>query len=557
MDLTDFLGAQLGRADKVVWVGPVDDRLDLERLLPIVAVSEVDGSDDPGQSTADRDSVLVFSAGGAPDEAVGALAGGVLSGRPLHSRSIVVADAAPCDVGALAEALAGAGQDVVHVVRLDQSLGGSQGVGLSLETAGVDGIHELDRSALAQANLARLQASPLAQPATPSPHEFLIEARHALAAERRQRRLAEARAQKLEGELDVSRDEMRRWRASATVQLGRAVSNAVSDPRHAIPALPGRVLKVLAARRARRSAPEATSTTRRPADRAGLPVPGGRRRTFELALPDTAKVPVSPRRRADSPRSLHFEVPYPFFVPLRLEREGLAGYEPETLAWWLALCDAAPPGQVWDVGANTGLFASLAAAATDREVVAFEPTPDLAAWARDIAARNGLAYSVEQVAASDDDGTATFFLSDTTDSSSSLAKGFRKSTRHLEVVTERLDTYQARAGAVPAVLKIDTETTEPSVLRGADRMISAHRPWILCEVLANRGVEEPLSELLQKWSYRWYHLTEDLPPPSPDQIAGDPSYTYFMYLFAPEPLDEPLLERVRAWRTALADCLPI
>jgi len=60
------------------------------------------------------------------------------------------------------------------------------------------------------------------------------------------------------------------------------------------------------------------------------------------------------------------------------------------LPWFLALCETARPGAIWDVGANIGIYALLARAYTEREVVGFEPTPEVCAWGRRLAADNGL-----------------------------------------------------------------------------------------------------------------------------------------------------------------------
>jgi len=288
-----------------------------------------------------------------------------------------------------------------------------------------------------------------------------------------------------------------------------------------------------------------------------LPVPTARRRTFPLTLPSCDSTLPSAHASKTPSTLVDIDVPYPFFIPMRLQRDGLAGYEPETLAWWLALCDLAGEGEVWDVGANTGLFAMLARALTDREVVAFEPTPDLAAWARRIGFVNDIAFPVEQVALADADGIATFFLSDSTDSSSSLAAGFRESTRQLEVLTERLDSFAMRRGRSPAVIKIDVETTEPAVLRGGLETIREHRPWILCEVLSGCGIEQPVMDLTAQLGYSWYHLTEEMPPRRVDKIVGDPDFAYFMYLLAPREIDEALVDRARGWRSGLGRCLPL
>jgi len=249
-------------------------------------------------------------------------------------------------------------------------------------------------------------------------------------------------------------------------------------------------------------------------------------------------------------REILLEAPARQYVPKQLEATALVGYEQHALECFLALVEGAGPGAVLDVGANVGLYGLLAAATGDRDVRAFEPTPDLAAVARSTAERNDLRMVVEELALGCEAGTATFFLSDRSDSSNSLAQGYRESSRQLDVTVETLDAYCARTGVVPAVLKVDTETTEPDVLAGAAATIAAHRPWIMCEVLHGRR-EGELAEVMAPHGYTWYHLRGEDDPKPVDSLDGDPEYRDLMYLLAPDPVDAAFWELTRAWRVAL------
>jgi FkbM family methyltransferase len=244
------------------------------------------------------------------------------------------------------------------------------------------------------------------------------------------------------------------------------------------------------------------------------------------------------------------------YVPRLLQQKGFAGYEPESLACFLAAIGITKRGAVLDVGANVGVYGVLASALTGRRVVAFEPTPDLAVTARAIAEENMLPISLEEVALGAAPGRATLYLSDTTDSSNSLAQGFRPSTRQVDVRVETLDEVVQRMGLKVKVIKIDTEMTEPDVLRGAAETVRRDQPWILCEILAGR-TEAQLTEIIEPWGYTWYHVTDD-PPWAPSQkLAGDPTYKNFMWLFAPTPLDERFWSALHGWRASLADCGPL
>ncbi|RKS71041.1 FkbM family methyltransferase [Actinomadura pelletieri DSM 43383] len=236
-----------------------------------------------------------------------------------------------------------------------------------------------------------------------------------------------------------------------------------------------------------------------------------------------------------------------------LLRDGIGGYEPDTAACFLAALRHAPAGAALDVGANIGLYSVLAGCRSDRPVYGFEPTPALADLMRRMAATNDLRFHTEQLALGDANGTATLYLSNKTDLSNSLAAGFRTPIGQLDVPVETLDHWCARRTTIPGLIKIDTETTEPAVIRGALQTIRRHRPWIFCEILPNRRVEEPVMELLRDLDYPcWYHIAGDPPYEPREKIVGDDTYEYMMWLFTPEPVAPEVWRLTSAWRTSLA-----
>ncbi|MFI5101106.1 MAG: FkbM family methyltransferase [Actinomycetes bacterium] len=289
---------------------------------------------------------------------------------------------------------------------------------------------------------------------------------------------------------------------------------------------------------------------RRPAtgpDRPGGGVPWGHLgdhvRTFDLALP------ASPQGRRPVRRA-RVVAPDRCLVPRAHARAREGGIDGDSVATFLTLCDHARPGAVLDIGSNTGHYAFLARVYTDRPVVAFEPAPELARVARALGTTNGLPFPVEEVALSDQPGTATFYLSDGSDSSSSLRSGFRPSTQQIEVRMETLDGYVGRTGTVPAVLKIDTETTEPDVIRGGLHTLTEHRPWFICEVLPGRGGDVQIEALLEPLGYLFYRLGDTVSHEPSEHLVGDPSQ--YNWLFAPHPVPGELWGSIAAWRAALS-----
>ena len=262
-----------------------------------------------------------------------------------------------------------------------------------------------------------------------------------------------------------------------------------------------------------------------------------------------------PPSAAAAPESLLMTAPWSMFIPRLLGERGLGGYERACLPVFLAALDHAGPGDVLDIGANVGPYALLAGALSQRRVRAFEPVPDLAGVARATAATAGFDVEVAEVALGASDGIARLYLSDSSDTSNSLDPSFRTSTSSIEVPVRTLDSWAAEHGLEPAVLKIDTETTEPAVLAGAGGTVAARRPWIFCEVLAGK-VEAELTEVMRDWGYTWYHLDGAYPALPQSRIVGDKTMNSLMWLFTPEPIGDDFWDTVAAWTKALDNTAP-
>ncbi|GAA1099655.1 FkbM family methyltransferase [Nocardiopsis composta] len=271
-------------------------------------------------------------------------------------------------------------------------------------------------------------------------------------------------------------------------------------------------------------------------------------RRFSLMLPRRADGP------AGGPDELRISVPGDLSIPARLHRYGLAGYRPDALACFLAALETVRPGAVLDVGANVGVYAALAAARSGRDVYAFEPCPQAARAARAIAADNGLRMEVVDLALSNHTGSARLHLSATSDATNSLTPGFRPEVGRIPVRVGQLSHWREEAGAAPAIIKIDTGSTEPDVVAGGLEVLRRFRPWVLCEVLPGRGIGDRLTALLDPLDYHWYRL--DGPPPHAPRpsITDGPGRRGRMWLFAPSPAPDRLWTRARQWREALDRC---
>ncbi len=148
---------------------------------------------------------------------------------------------------------------------------------------------------------------------------------------------------------------------------------------------------------------------------------------------------------------------------------------------------------VFDVGANSGYYALLAAACGAAAVHAFEPfTPARALLKTNIRlSRRQRQIRVRRQAVCEDAGRVKLYVPapqgqiSLLETSCSLRRDFRPAhARVLDVPAVSLDGYAAEAHCGPVdVLKIDVEGAEHRVLQGALRTLHHDRPVVFVEVL--------------------------------------------------------------------------
>jgi FkbM family methyltransferase len=156
----------------------------------------------------------------------------------------------------------------------------------------------------------------------------------------------------------------------------------------------------------------------------------------------------------------------------------------------LFVLDFLRPGELFvDVGANIGFYSIIAAGVTGR-VMAFEPTERARAAIAASARLNGCAdrITISARALSDRCGTA-FFTTQYENMNQLTDAG--EGTIEVEV-----STLDAEVDAVPALIKIDAEGFDLTVLRGgAQRIFPQHKPAVVVEL--QNGSHEIRSWLLE------------------------------------------------------------
>lgn len=200
-----------------------------------------------------------------------------------------------------------------------------------------------------------------------------------------------------------------------------------------------------------------------------------------------------------------------------VRQHGLSSYEapmPDLLAWLVRMSR----GYMLDVGANTGLFTLLAAAANPTiKVCAFEPLESVSKLLRaNLALNPRLAnqINVYELGLSNVAGSFDFYetINDmglvTTSSSLEIEHAQQVGTYRKQVITtETMDQWAHRLeGAHISIVKIDVEGHEYAVLEGARETISRHRPFITIEVLGESRVDR-IDELLFEKDYLDFVIT--------------------------------------------------
>lgn len=196
------------------------------------------------------------------------------------------------------------------------------------------------------------------------------------------------------------------------------------------------------------------------------------------------------------------------------------GYEPETSPFFYEL--AAKSKVIFDVGAHVGYYSILAGLANPASrVYAFEPLPRAIRRFRENLSENKI-DNVELIecAVGDEPGDAPFYCHPNTHSgipsTSGLSKMFFELPYYVDAgmsprITARVirldDFVKERRIARVDLVKIDTETTEPDVLRGMSAVLKRDRPDLIFEVLPWLDTDERIDEILRPLDYRYYLLT--------------------------------------------------
>lgn len=224
-----------------------------------------------------------------------------------------------------------------------------------------------------------------------------------------------------------------------------------------------------------------------------------------------------------------------YMIENELFWSGIKGWEPVSMELWLRLCRRA--SVIFDIGANTGVYALAAKAVNPASVVvAVEPVERVFRKLEENIALNSWDIRAVHAAISDHSGTAVLY--DIPESehvlSVSLEADWNSSSTRLRPVEVPsltvMDLVKQTGKPSVDLLKIDVETHEPAVLRGFQELLRRDRPTMLIEIL-NDEVARQVSRLVDGLGYRYYNI-DDLtwPPPVVDRISTSGHYNFLLCL---------------------------
>ena len=170
---------------------------------------------------------------------------------------------------------------------------------------------------------------------------------------------------------------------------------------------------------------------------------------------------------------------------------------------------------VWDVGANIGYLALVAAriVGPTGRVVAIEPDAQCAAAIRTNAQLNDLRQvEVVEAAASSERGTADLVVvRDRLWTRLASVGDHHQSEQHVRVRTVRLDDIE---GPPPTLVKIDVEGAELEVIAGMQRLLAQSKPIVVCEM---HGLNQAFCAAMRAAGYD----VSNLDGPEPVEEAGE------------------------------------
>jgi FkbM family methyltransferase len=192
---------------------------------------------------------------------------------------------------------------------------------------------------------------------------------------------------------------------------------------------------------------------------------------------------------------------------------GMDGWESVSFDVWIKLSKKSKV--IFDVGANTGVFALLAKCVNpNAKVYAFEPVKRICDKIEYNNQINNYDIRVIQKAVAEYDGTATIYEPANAEHLYGVTVNENKNAPEMPVEAIQVETIKLATFAQQEkidkidLLKIDVESYEPQALQGLEKYLTQHRPSIIIEILddeVGRGVYNVVKDL----NYLFFKVTRN------------------------------------------------
>ena len=147
--------------------------------------------------------------------------------------------------------------------------------------------------------------------------------------------------------------------------------------------------------------------------------------------------------------------------------------------------DILKPGSVFlDVGANIGFFSLIASSLVGEQglVIAFEPSiRALQRLTLNLKLNPSANIAVVSSALGSEAGVVSLYLTNPQNTGGTTLLPRPWANREV-AVSLRMDDILDEIGVVPTLIKIDVEGYEYHVLKGAEKLLKQHKPFVICEV---------------------------------------------------------------------------
>ncbi len=186
--------------------------------------------------------------------------------------------------------------------------------------------------------------------------------------------------------------------------------------------------------------------------------------------------------------------------------------------------------RLFDVGANVGLTALIAALRGMERILLVDPNPEALSRAAVNLIYNNLAGACgfETAFVGDRAGETIPFYTVGAGAAGSMYKGHAQTAAAsgsvMQVPTTTVDALAERQGWAPDFIKIDVEGAEAKVLEGAVRTVQSAQPWLMVEM--HSPPELPMIENARRvldWcghvAYQPWYMKAATPLESPEMIA--------------------------------------